>query len=209
MDKQREKLFEGIRRQIAQLDTIAIGESRLPVLQTVIDFVQKKRYAKEVINLNFVCTHNSRRSHLSQIWAQTLAFHFGIENVYCYSGGTEATALFPKVTETLIASGFGIKTLSGGENPIYSIKYVPDVHPIIGFSKTYDHSFNPVANFAAVMTCSHADKNCPFIPGADRRLPLTFDDPKKFDGTPHQTQKYAERCLEIATQLYYVFSNIK
>ena len=203
MEKPKGKLFERIQRQIAPLDTIAIDKGRLPVLQTLIDFIQKKRDAKEVINLNFVCTHNSRRSHLSQIWAQTLAFHFDIKNVYCYSGGTEATALFPKVPEVLTETAFG-----RWGNPIYSIKYAPDTHPIIGFSKTYDYSFNPASNFAAVMTCSHADENCPFIPGAEKRIPLTFDDPKEFDGTPLQTEKYNERSLEIASQLYYVFSKI-
>lgn len=202
-------LFKDILHQIEQFDTNAITESRLSVLQMLIDFIQEKRNAKEVINLNFICTHNSRRSHLSQIWGQTLAFHFDIDNVYCYSGGTEATTVFPKVIETLTATGFEITKISNGSNPIYGIKYGPYVHPIIGFSKTYDHPFNQSSNFAAVMTCSHADENCPFIPGAEKRIPLTFDDPKEFDDTPLQTDKYDERSVEIATQLFYVFSNIK
>ena len=83
------------------------------------------------------------------------------------------------------------------------------MHPIIGFSKTYNHPFNPKGNFAAVMTCSHADENCPFIPGAEERIALTFEDPKEFDGTPLQTTKYLERSMHIATELYYVFSKIK
>lgn len=209
MEKQQTALFEDIRHLIGRLDTTTITEGRLPVLEMLINFIREKRNAKEVINLNFVCTHNSRRSHLSQIWAQTLAFHFGIENINCYSGGTEATALFPKVVETLVGIGFEITTLSEDKNPIYSIKYNSDTHPIIGFSKTYDDAFNPKSNFAAIMTCSHADENCPFIPGAEKRIPLTFDDPKAFDGTPLQAEKYAERSFEIATQLYYVFSKIK
>jgi arsenate reductase len=209
MGKQNSELYEAIKLQIGQLDTSTIADSRLPFLQALIDFIQEKRDAKKAINLNFICTHNSRRSHLSQIWAQTLAFHFGIEGVHCYSGGTEATAMFPKVKEILTTTGFEITNLSLGENPVYSIKYAPDVHPIIGFSKTYDHFFNPTGNFAAVMTCSHADENCPFIPGAEKRIPFTFDDPKAFDGTPFQTKKYEERSLEIATQLFYVFSRIR
>nr|MBS0038361.1 hypothetical protein [Saprospiraceae bacterium] len=48
--------------------------------------------------------------------------------------------------------------LSKGANPLYSIKFLPNVHPVIGFSKTYDHSFNPQSDFTAVMTCSQADE---------------------------------------------------
>ena len=137
-----------------------------------------------------------------------MAYYFNVKQVHCYSGGTEATALYPKVTEVLQQSGFDIVALSGEVNPIYSIKCGAEVHPIIGFSKTYNHPFNPKGNFAAVMTCSHADENCPFIPGAEERIALTFEDPKEFDGTPLQTSKYQERSMQIATELYYVFSEI-
>ncbi len=73
------------------------------------EFIQSKVSYQQEIRLNFICTHNSRRSHLSQIWAQTMAHYFDIKNVFCYSGGTETTALFPMVAETLQNSGFQIK----------------------------------------------------------------------------------------------------
>lgn len=201
-------MFKEIASQIKQFSTYEPSKDRRFLLQELIDYIQAKKNGEKPINLNFVCTHNSRRSHLSQIWAQTLASYFGISNIYCYSGGTEATALFPKVVDTLRHTGFNITKLAGEKNPIYAIKYGPDEMPVIGFSKTYDDPFNPVSNFAAIMTCSHADENCPFIPGAEKRIPLTFDDPKAFDGTDLQTEKYRERSLEIAAQLYYVFSRI-
>jgi arsenate reductase len=145
---------------------------------------------------------------LSQVWAQTAAAYYGIKNVFCYSGGTEATALFPMVAQTLVKSGFKIKTISEGKNPVYSIKYAANEHPVIGFSKTYDDDFNPQSAFAAIMTCSQADGGCPFIPGAEKRIPITFEDPKAFDNTPQQAEKYEERSLQIATELFYVFSQI-
>ena len=201
-------MFSQIKTQIKALKGYAPEENRLLVLQTLIDYIQEKKDEEEAINLNFICTHNSRRSHLSQIWAQTMASKFHVPKVNCYSGGTEATALFPKVAETLQNSGFEISRLSEGKNPVYAIKYGANDLPIIGFSKTYDAAFNPKSNFAAIMTCGHADENCPFIPGAEKRIPLTFEDPKAFDETPLQTEKYHERSLEIASQLYYVFSKI-
>ena len=182
---------------------------RKNILQPLIDFIQLKVKNQEDIRLNFICTHNSRRSHLSQIWAQTAAHYYGIKNVFCYSGGTEATALFPKVAETLKNTGFKIQKLSEGNNPVYAIKFAENESQVIGFSKTYDDEFNPESGFAAIMTCSQADGGCPFITGAEKRIPITFDDPKAFDNTPQQAEKYQERSLQIATEMFYVFSQIK
>ncbi|CAN0602762.1 unnamed protein product, partial [Ectocarpus sp. 12 AP-2014] len=101
-----------IAQLISSLNTDSITEERKEVLQPLIDFIQQKTTANSAIRINFICTHNSRRSHLSQVWAQTMATYFNIKNVNCYSGGTEATALFPMVAETLKNQGFQIQKLS-------------------------------------------------------------------------------------------------
>ena len=202
-------LFNKITSQIEELNTETISTERKLVLQPLIDYIQAKTNNNAVINLNFICTHNSRRSHLSQVWAQTMALYFNIKNVYCYSGGTEATALFPVAGKTLENTGFKIDMLSNGSNPVYSVKHSKNAHPVICFSKTYDAEFNPTSEFAAILTCSSADKGCPIIGGAEKRIPITYDDPKAFDNTPQQLEKYNERSIQIATELKYVFSNIK
>ena len=186
-----------------------ITAERKETLQPLVDFIQSKVNNQQEIRLNLICTHNSRRSHLSQVWAQTASAYFNVKNVFCYSGGTEATAMFPMIAKTLENQGFKIKTISEGSNPIYTIKYSENEHPIIGFSKTYDDNFNPESQFAAIMTCSQADGGCPFIAGAEKRIPITFEDPKAFDNTPQQAEKYEERSLQIATEMFYVFSLIK
>lgn len=203
------ELFEKIQSKIESLHTASITEERKITLQPLIDFIQNKYSNQQEIRLNFICTHNSRRSHLSQVWAQTMASYFDIKNVFCYSGGTEATALFPMAAETLSNSGFQIKIIAEGKNPIYSIKHGENSHPIIGFSKTYDDNFNPKTNFAAILTCSSADQGCPFIAGAEKRIPIMFEDPKAFDNTQQQAEKYEERSTQIATELLYVFSQIE
>jgi arsenate reductase (thioredoxin) len=208
MQKTQSKLFTGIDRLITNLKPESITNERKEVLQPLIDFIQSKVESNQEIRINFICTHNSRRSHLSQTWAQTMAYYFNIKNVFCYSGGTESTALFPMAAKTLQNSGFQIETLSEGNNPVYSIKYSENEHPIIGFSKKLDDDFNPKSEFAAIMTCSQADGGCPFINGAEKRIPITFEDPKAFDNTPQQAEKYNERSLQIATELFYVFSQI-
>ncbi|WP_369765309.1 low molecular weight phosphatase family protein [Flavobacterium sp. WC2429] len=202
-------LFPEIENVITTLNFESISEERKIVLQPLVEYIHSKASKQVDIRLNLICTHNSRRSHLSQVWAQTAAAHYGIKNVFCYSGGTEATAMFPIAAKTLAKQGFKIKTIAEGKNPIYTIKYASNEHPIIGFSKTYDDDFNPQSEFVAIMTCSQADGGCPFIAGAEKRIPITFEDPKAFDNTPQQAEKYEERSLQIATEMFYVFSQIK
>jgi len=208
MQLTKTRLFPEIEEVISNLELSVISNNRKKTLQPLIDFIQNKIDAGQEVRLNFICTHNSRRSHLSQVWAQAIALHFELKNIVCYSGGTEATALFPMVAKTLEKSGFKVEKLSETENPVFSIKYSANELPVIGFSKTFDHGFNPQAEFAAIMTCSQADAGCPFIAGAEKRIPITFDDPKEFDVTPQQEVKYQELSLQIAAELFYVFSKI-
>lgn len=202
-------LFTEIQQVVKGFDESGLSKERKSIVQPLIDYIQDKAHRKETIRLNFICTHNSRRSHLSQVWAQTMASYFNVKNVFCYSGGTEGTALFPKVAQTLQNTGFKIMKISEGKNPVYIIKYSGNKHPIIGFSKTFDSDFNPKSKYAAIMTCSHADENCPFIAGAEERIPITYEDPKVFDNTAQQAEKYMERSKQIANEMFYVFSKIK
>lgn len=198
-----------IREIIAQLSTERISEERKIILQPLIEFISSKISKNEEVRLNFICTHNSRRSHLSQIWAQTMANYYQIENVFCYSGGTEATAMFPKVAETLTNQGFEILKLSETENPVYAVKFAQNEHAVICFSKKYDDDFNPKSQFAAILTCDSADENCPIVYGAEARIPIKYEDPKKSDGTPEMNETYFNRSLEIATEMKFVFENLR
>lgn len=202
-------MLENLSKTIVSISKIEVSAERKEVLQPLVDYIQNKVNKSEEIRLNFICTHNSRRSHLSQIWAQTMAFQFGIKNVFCYSGGTEATAMFTKVAETLVNQGFQIHKLSQEQNPVYTVKLDDNQYPIICFSKAYFDDFNPKTNFGAIMTCNNADEGCPMVFGAEARFPIKYDDPKAFDGTDVMDAKYAERSLQIASEMYFVFSQIK
>lgn len=191
------------------LESQVISDSRKEVLTPLVAYIQSKVDSKSPIRINFICTHNSRRSHLTQIWMQVAANYFAIPDVICYSGGTEQTAMYPMVATVLKEQGLDVFKIAEGENPIYAIKYDDNEVPIIGFSKKYDAVFNPSSDFAAVMTCSQADGGCPFIAGAERRIPITFEDPKEFDGTGNQRKGYFNRSLDIASEMFYILSQIK
>lgn len=193
---------------IADMNIAVISKERIKILDLLVAFIQEKKTAQAPIKLHFICTHNSRRSHLSQIWAQAMAAYYKVPHLLSYSGGTEATAMYPMVVKTLGAQGFEIHPVSEGVNPVYSIHYSENGLALLGFSKTLDHAVNPSNGFAAIMTCDAADQGCPFIAGAEQRIGLTYKDPKASDGTPQQESVYLERSIQIATELKYVFSRI-
>lgn len=202
------KLLKPITEYIETLDTANLSEERKGILQPLIDYINDKTEDKQPIQLNFICTHNSRRSHLVQVWAQAMAVYYEVPNIECFSGGTEATAVYPMVVQTLEESGFQISKGSSAENPIYHITYVSDMAPLVAFSKKYDDDPNPQSNFAAVMTCSQADAGCPFVAGSEKRISIMYEDPKISDGTPQQKETYLKRSEQIATEMKYVFSKI-
>jgi arsenate reductase len=158
------------------------------------------------IRLNFICTHNSRRSQFSQIWAQTAAAYYGIEAL-CYSGGVEVTAFNPRAVAAIQRDGFKL-VQKVGDNPVYFVFYSEEEEPIVAFSKVYDDAINAPKDFAAVMTCDHADENCPFIPGAEKRFPLRYEDPKAFDDSSQEEQMYTERSHQIGAELFYLFEKV-
>ena len=155
-----------------------------------------------------ICTHNSRRSHLGQVWLSAGADHYGIPGVETFSGGTEATAFNPRAVEALRRIGFLIETEDFTENPIYQIRWNDRMEPYRAFSKKYDTAPNPTERFAAVMVCSEADEGCPLVAGCDFRLALPYDDPKAFDETPQESAKYDERARQIGREMLFVMSRV-
>lgn len=200
-------LKKTIDKLIGEFDLIPID--RKDLLKELMGFVSQKTQSGQTTYLNFICTHNSRRSHISQIWAQLGAYYYGIKNVECFSGGTESTAFNPRAVKAMQDAGFEIKIYKDGLNPTYNVRYASDAQPLTVFSKKYDDAFNPNKDFAAIMTCSHADENCPLVFGATKRIALTYNDPKDFDETPLEAEKYAERVHEIGKEILYAFSLVK
>ncbi|KYG82286.1 low molecular weight phosphatase family protein [Roseivirga echinicomitans] len=184
-----------------------ISPERKAVLQPLINYIQGKHDNNEVAKLNFICTHNSRRSQLTQAWAKAMSVYFEID-IDSFSGGVEVTAFNESAINALINNGFKAE-LEGESNPKVSLTFSENHAPLEMFSKKFDEAINPTEGFAAIMTCSDADANCPFIAGAEKRIPVKYDDPKLYDGTSEEAAKYAERSRQIATEMFYIFSQIE
>lgn len=191
-------MFEKIKQLIKNIENKEVKSTDL------LDFLNTHNSVEN--QLVFVCTHNSRRSQLGQVWAHVLAHHFQL-NIKSYSAGTEVTECNPRTIATLKAQGFQIQA-EEGENPLYKVFFAEGVAPIELWSKTIDDDSLPKENFVALMTCDHADENCPFIPGALARIPYRYEDPKAFDDTDLEAKMYQERSLEIAQDLHTIFSQL-
>lgn len=172
-----------------------------------LELLAQKVVSNSDVSLTFICTHNSRRSHFGQVWATIASKYYGL-NTSCFSGGTEETRFNINAIRSLERSGLKARNIEG-QNPEVQLSYNEEDAPIICFSKVFDHPINPTENFIAVMTCSDASENCPFIPGTKHRVPLTYEDPKMADGTSKQDETYDARSQQIATEMMYLFQNIK
>jgi len=200
-------LLTKLQHSIQAVSKNKVSKPRREILQPLLGYIQHKIDNKEAVNLHFICTHNSRRSQFAQIWAQTMAYYFGLET-HCFSGGVEVTAFNERAVETLVRAGFQVQKNEYPENPIYQVFYVKGKSPMLAFSKLVEDPINPNFGFAAIMTCTHADENCPVVFGAEMRIPIRYNDPKAFDDTPQENLKYDECSEQIASEMYWVFSKI-
>lgn len=181
---------------------VEIAKERIDVLGALIAYIKDKNSNDSPINLNFICTHNSRRSQMAQAWAYAAGRHFGVP-VNSFSGGVEVTAFNSSAIHAIQKAGFHIKKQEG-INPTVNVS-CDEQSSLSMFSKLYDDKANPDGDFAAIMTCSHADENCPIVLGAENRISVTYEDPKLFDDTPQEKEMYQERCLQIGAEIFYVF----
>ncbi len=185
-----------------------IPDERKLRLEELAIYIKGKLDSGKEVHLVFICTHNSRRSHMAQIWAKAAAHYFGIGHINTYSGGTQKTAFHPSAVRALKEAGFKIKKSGGKSNPKYKVKYASDIKSLLCFSKKYQHKSIPKEGFAAIMTCSDADEACPVVEGAEYRTSITYDDPKIYDGTVKEAEAYIERSLQIGREMLYVFAKV-
>jgi hypothetical protein len=190
-------------------EVATVSPERKEVLNTIANDVAERLEAGKPADLTFICTHNSRRSHMSQIWAATAAYYYGIQNVHTFSGGTQATACNCRTVAAMRRVGFDIEDATTGDNPIYLVRYACDRPVIRAYSKLYNGEGNPTRDFIALMTCSVADKTCPVVEGASSRYAIHYVDPRLCDDTPTETTAYNERCREIAREMFYIMSEVR
>lgn len=201
-----QEITQNIKSFIKNFDSIS--KDRIEKLNILTQYIQGKLDQNQIPKLIVICTHNSRRSHLGQLWLAVGADYYGLP-IETYSGGTEATAFHPNAIQALQSLGFEISTENiDTSNPIYPVKWKDNQLPYLAFSKSFEDTPNPTEQFLAIMVCSEANENCPFISGADFRVALPFNDPKAFDDTELESNKYIECSKQIGTEMMYALYNV-
>ena len=141
----------------------------------------------------FMCTHNSRRSQLSEVWANILSNRLNLKLSF-FSAGTEKTKVYKEVIETLCRVGVDIN--KEGKLNLTS-------NTINIYSKTLDEIKED--KFIGIMNCSDAEKHCPLDPRSKKNIKLFYDDPKKYDRTTKESDEYDRTCRLIASELNAIF----
>ena len=203
--KMTKKLRSYTEKVASELDQVS--EERKETLSEIGDFILAELQEDEKADVIIICTHNSRRSHIAQLWLQTAAEYYGVKGINVFSGGLEATAFHPNAMESLERAGFNISGVQSGDNPVYTASN--GVVNSIMYSKKYTDTQNPQSDFGAIMVCSDADKSCPIVEGADARFSLPYEDPRYYDGTPSVKQKYDDTVREIAREMFYLADYLK
>jgi arsenate reductase len=204
------RLVEPVRPFVKRVEASLkdLPQERREMLSEVAAAVVEQIESGQRAQLVFICTHNSRRSHLSQVWCEVAAEYYSVADVHTFSGGIEATACNIRTARSLRRAGLSVAASTTGDNPIYLIQYSDEKLPIHAYSKVYSEKGNPTEKFLALMCCSDADEKCPVVVGASERFPLHYDDPKSADGTPQEAARYDERSFQIAREMFFVMSRV-
>ena len=196
--------------KVLEQEFILISDERKEVLLLLSNFISSKYKSEQIPCIIVICTHNSRRSHIGQLWLAVGADYYQLPAIQTFSGGTEATAFNPRAVKALKRIGFQIiADEAKAKNPIYQVRWSESMLPYQAFSKKYEDAPNPTDNFAAIMVCTQADEGCPVVLGCDARISIPYDDPKAYDGTELEAAKYDERVREIGREMLYVLSQIE
>ena len=110
-------MFLNLRKSIKKILQQNILDERKDILHVLVDYIDEKYSKGQRVSLNFICTHNSRRSQFAQIWAHTAAAYYNLK-VSCYSGGIQVTAFDQRAVASIIRSGFKVHK-EGDYNPIH------------------------------------------------------------------------------------------
>ena len=99
---------------INRIDNTTISDQRKDLLKPLQDYLSLEVKQKKAVNLNFICTHNSRRSQLSQVWAKVIGDFYG-HTINTFSGGIEITACNERTIDSLVRMGFDVTNPGGGK----------------------------------------------------------------------------------------------
>lgn len=204
------KLFSTISTYLASQDgkQPPVNEIHQASMQKFAQWLKMR--GKKKTDVVVICTGNSRRSILTSTMGNLIAAYRKWPEVRFHSAGTAPSAFnsctiaaLKQIGVEITATGSQAKEGKKGEkNPHYKVQWGKDKDAYsLEYSKALGDVSLPGNDFAALIVCSDADKECPVVEGAAIRLALPFEDPKAFDGKPNESEEYAKTRDLIAQTL--------
>lgn len=185
-----------------------ISSERKALLEQCAASIASQLKEKQSSDIIVICTHNSRRSQLAEVWISIAAQHFGVKGIRPFSGGSEATAFNHRMVNALLRTGLQFQLLEAGENPVYRINIDKSHTQKHYFSKQYSHHYNPQTGFIAILVCDSADAACPTVFGAEHRYFIPFVDPKHADDSHEESSVYDDKVLEEGREMLYMMKRV-
>ena len=199
-------ILENIERFVHQITFI--DEERKILLNLLSDSIYEQLQQQKTISLAFICTHNSRRSHLAQMWFWLACQRFGLTNIECLSAGTEKTALNDRIVDSARRFGLTIQTKDRSTNPIYQLSSPLADQQLSLFSKKVEELPNSINKPMAIMVCDHASENCPYV-NFKKVGHLHYVDPKYADDTIEESMVYDKTLQRIACEMIYLAEQLQ
>ena len=184
---------------------IGLTNDRKEQIKPLIDTIKSSLSSHQSATVQFICTHNSRRSQTAEFLLDILAREYGL-NITALSAGTEATAFNPRMVTAITSYGFQLLEYGHDKNPLYI--YSVEHDDLYYYSKRYDEELIPIGQRIIVTVCGDAEENCPIIPGTFKRLHLGYTDPKHSDGTASEADTYRAKVLEIGVEMLYLVKEL-
>ena len=200
-------LKEYIKIILKNIDT-GIEKNRKDKLVKLAQVIKRNREQQNIVKVIFICTHNSRRSQFSQVWAYISSLYFKLDFLEFFSGGTEVDSVNLNVINALSNSGLKIEKKQTGDE-VYLLKSSKRDKGINLYSKEYSCKSNPPKHFIAIMTCSDADQMCPVIKGADKKVFLPYPDPRTSEKTGLEKKTYGHINAVVAKEMFYLMKQLK
>jgi arsenate reductase (thioredoxin) len=184
-----------------------IEPERREALLELVAYINTVKATGKPVRLTFICTANSRRSQLAEIWAATAAAHYDVPHIETYSGGTGVSAFNKRISRTLTGAGFEV-IMRPGFNSQVQVRYSDREPPIFCYSKVHNDPVNPREDYIAVVLCDDAEEACPVMPGATYRVFIPYVDPRLSDHSDDEREAYHERNAQIAREMLFVMSRV-
>lgn len=204
-------MYQQLKNIIANNESggLSIPEDRKELLRACATSIVEQINAKDSSEIIVICTHNSRRSQLAELWIDIASEWYGLNDIHAYSGGSESTAFNHRMIDALMRTGVQCQIVEPGKNPVYNIQFSDNPTNKQYFSKEYTHPYNPKSEFIAILVCQSADEACPTVFGARHRYFIPYVDPKQADDTEQEAQTYDEKVLEIGIEMCYMIKAVK